>query len=628
MSFAILRVQKLDMAAAKAASGHMSRARPTPNADPARAGQNRVLLGSGDPFADVQRRIQDTGVRVCTSGQNRSVVALDVFLGASPEWFAQATAEQREAWCDASVQWLQGHFGADNVASVVLHADETTPHLTAMIVPVDDSLTKSGTASTRLNAKRWLDGKAKMSRMQDAYAVAVAEFGLARGVRGSKAQHETVASYYGRLNAALEDAQGVTLKSPVLPEPPGSLSTPGQRREYHVDVQQRMDYAVSKANEYMAQAAELVAAASVKTEAVERRVKAMERTAHAAAAETAALRDIPLEHVAKATGLEPRPSKGTGMWSSGIAITGSKWYDHRNQVGGGGAIDLAKHLRQSDFRDAKAWLRDTFGVDAAAAATVAKAQAEAKAEVADAVRTPYISPARDAAGIESVRKWLYRRGIDPSMFDLQIARGTIYASRMGSHVNAVFTRQDGARGAEIHGTGQTPFKGLAPRSDPAGSTVFSVRTGAGEPDRVVVVESGVKALAYAQMHADERALVVSTTGARSRLPWLKVQRERGRRIIVAYDADKPGDEAAEALIREHGGERRRPEGAKDWDDLLPKPRPGPSEEREGETLEQQNARFRKEWAEIEERKRLQDEARDLLNRVRASEEESRGPTPG
>lgn len=61
-------------------------------------------------------------------------------------------------------------------------------------------------------------------------------------------------------------------------------------------------------------------------------------------------------YVSKDTAFEPRKTKRTiSVFVSNDAdvreliITGEKWYDKREQIGGGGAIDLVMHLRQISF---------------------------------------------------------------------------------------------------------------------------------------------------------------------------------------------------------------------------------------------------------------------------------------
>ena len=76
---------------------------------------------------------------------------------------------------------------------VKIHRDETTPHLIAYVVPVDE-------ATGKLNAKKWLGGRAKMSQMQSDFADQVRDLGLERGIEGSKAKHTRIKEYYAKVN--------------------------------------------------------------------------------------------------------------------------------------------------------------------------------------------------------------------------------------------------------------------------------------------------------------------------------------------------------------------------------------------------------------------------------------------
>ena len=57
------------------------------------------------------------------------------------------------------------------MVAVSIHRDETTPHLIAYVVPLDE-------ATGKLNAKKWLGGRAKMSQMQSDFADQVRSLGL------------------------------------------------------------------------------------------------------------------------------------------------------------------------------------------------------------------------------------------------------------------------------------------------------------------------------------------------------------------------------------------------------------------------------------------------------------------
>lgn len=245
MAYAILRVKKLKSAGAISAVGqHNARERETLNADPAVA--NRVLIAgpsmgavsstAGEPgtsssihgpiavdaLSAVRARIEQSEARIRKNG----VLACEVFLGASPEYFrpeggpAGTWDERRLAeWAPASMRWLIDEWGRDNVVSAVLHLDETTPHIQAIVVPIDPD-------SGRMNAARWLDGRQALSGLQDRYAEAVSSLGLQRGVRGSAAAHTEIREWYGHLQQAV----------PRIPEPevqvPGVLLRERPREEF------------------------------------------------------------------------------------------------------------------------------------------------------------------------------------------------------------------------------------------------------------------------------------------------------------------------------------------------------------------------------------------------------------
>ena len=148
--------RKIKTAGALAASAnHMTRAVPTPNADPRRAQMNRVFIGSDDPAADAAALIPALDA-VDDAGKKRrrsnSVIAIEVLLTASPEWWADASAEQQQDWLDRSTAWLVQEYGRENIAHLRLHGDERTPHLTGYVVPLDPD-------TGHLNARRWIEAR-------------------------------------------------------------------------------------------------------------------------------------------------------------------------------------------------------------------------------------------------------------------------------------------------------------------------------------------------------------------------------------------------------------------------------------------------------------------------------------
>ena len=106
----------------------------------------------------------------------------------------------RDAYFNDALKWLRERHGGANVVYAGIHRDETTPHMYAYVVPLDE-------ATGRLNARKWLGGAAALSEMQTEFAQVVgARHGLERGIKGSRAKHERVKRHYGLVNQAADKA--------------------------------------------------------------------------------------------------------------------------------------------------------------------------------------------------------------------------------------------------------------------------------------------------------------------------------------------------------------------------------------------------------------------------------------
>lgn len=194
---AILRVGKVrGSGSVGSMAGHHNRSRQTLNAMPLKGLGPRFLIGSGNPGGDVRARYEATACKQRKNG----VTAVEVFLSATPEFFRPQeplkygtfSLNRVQAFCGKALPWAQGYFGKDNIVSAVLHLDEATPHLHLTVTPI---VFLNGKA--RQSARTWLNGKAALSKLQDSFAEAVAELGLRRGQRNSKAHHKEVSAWYG-----------------------------------------------------------------------------------------------------------------------------------------------------------------------------------------------------------------------------------------------------------------------------------------------------------------------------------------------------------------------------------------------------------------------------------------------
>lgn len=76
------------------------------------------------------------------------------------------------------------------------------------------------------------------------------------------------------------------------------------------------------------------------------------------------VREIPVTQILQSEGFKADRQGQSIMFKDdnhSINVTGQKWFDHRHGKGGYGAIDLAIHLNQTDFRQACVWLSDRHG---------------------------------------------------------------------------------------------------------------------------------------------------------------------------------------------------------------------------------------------------------------------------
>lgn len=115
--------------------------------------------------------------------RKNAVYGFEIVLGFTPKdgktWQDIINENRLEEWCEDNKKWLEEKFGKENLKHLVLHMDETNPHLHALIVPINEK--------GRLSAKSFINGPKDCSLIQTEYAQKVgAKYGLLRGVPKSK----------------------------------------------------------------------------------------------------------------------------------------------------------------------------------------------------------------------------------------------------------------------------------------------------------------------------------------------------------------------------------------------------------------------------------------------------------
>lgn len=160
--------------------------------------------------------------------KDNAVIALCFVCTSDEETMKKLEKEGKlDAWIKKNIEWFQREFGKENVVSAMLHMDETTPHLHITVVPITTAEAKERKEKPKFdengnpikkyetdkNGKIILDEKGRaivkkrsykkqkvsarlsakdicnplaMNRWQTEYAEAMKEFGMKRGVVGSK----------------------------------------------------------------------------------------------------------------------------------------------------------------------------------------------------------------------------------------------------------------------------------------------------------------------------------------------------------------------------------------------------------------------------------------------------------
>ncbi|WP_235018964.1 MobV family relaxase [Tolypothrix sp. NIES-4075] len=440
-ALAILRVEKLKTFGNVGGSeAHTARIQDTPNADPQKKETNIRLIGNPDDPA--LEELVKTKISKSTKHKPRkdAVLCSEIFLSASPEYFRPDDPTIAGEWdeqlmrdfTNASTKWLSENYG-DKCVRAELHLDEATPHIHAYIVPVNDK--------TKLLSHKAMfggngnEGKIKLSRLQDSYAIALAHLGIERGVKGSKATHTKVKKYYAAVNS-----------DPLLMELDRLTPQPGETAQQLFE-RIKADPQIQTINHQLAdrfriielekRASQKAIASEKLRQQLENRVAELESENFYWKQQADQLRDLPLEDVAWHLGLD-KADKGGNRWKGlggVINITDSKWYDFTASKGGGGAINLVMHVNSCNFRQALAWLHDRFDEEGMLRATRTYAQTIATKIVAEEPAPQFVQPFEDESKWQAVQNYLTKtRGLPENFIDALHSKGWIYADEQQNAV--------------------------------------------------------------------------------------------------------------------------------------------------------------------------------------------------
>lgn len=225
MGYVVLHIDKAPGNEA-AMTAHIARTHMPPNAVPELTYLNEELVefpeGVDDRTDAINYRLDHAGL-TRKIGTNQ-VRAIRIMLTGSHDDMKRIAAEGRiKEWCADNLAWLRKTYGEDNVVSVVLHLDESTPHIHAAVVPIvtgerrkvrekktDEpgkrKYRKKSVARPRLCADDVMT-RVNLKAYQDSYAAAMAKYGLQRGIDGSEARHVTTQEFYRNAIAQQQNLQ-------------------------------------------------------------------------------------------------------------------------------------------------------------------------------------------------------------------------------------------------------------------------------------------------------------------------------------------------------------------------------------------------------------------------------------
>jgi hypothetical protein len=266
------------------------------------------------------------------------------------------------------------------------------------------------------------------------------------------------------------------------------------------------------------------------------------------------LRAIPLETGLPLCGAQPdRDDKRKWHTSAGaLSVTGTKFMNWHGGVGGGGAIDLVMHLNHLDFKTAVDWLAHHFpGVLPPPVPPTPPSQLQL--------------PPPDPSQLGRVKEYLaQQRGITPTLLEPLLQSGTLYADTRANAVFLLLGKENLPVGAELRGTTQRLWRGLAPGSQ-KDLGCFSIPA-TPLPRNVILCESAIDAISCFALHPQHRCL--STAGARPNPRWLAPRLNQGCEVYCGFDADPAGDDMARAMIALHPTVHRLRPADHDWNDVL------------------------------------------------------------
>ena len=562
MAFAILRAAKKKGSISIYTSlRHNLRLKAVSNADPD-LGANNTYHGVSTT-AELREFIDARVATVKRKVRPDAVKVVEIVVAASPEF--TTSGGDIEGYLAEASEWLVNKFGGENIASITIHRDESTPHLHALVVPI----TKDG----RLSAKDTLGGREKLSALQSEFHEQVgASFGLSRGVPGSKATHQKLRDYYEKVNRPISLSP---FAPPVKPTPPTVVENLKQSDRYKREAEAEID----RLSKQVKNERSTVVALKTQVDALRDKDKGsatmrakytVERAKNKKLLDAATTaRGIPLSEVLESFGCIQKDNDPKN-WDTPVgrisvdelSSVGADdiFYNHDLKEGGGGAIDLVMHLGEFTFKEAMGYIASNLGGVAAAEAVALHEAKKTIKEAAAKPAAPYVVPTGDDTTWSHVFDYLTRlRKIPVKTVESFHRMGHLLSD---AYRNVVLVN-DNKDGHSLRGTlVGSRFKGSR------GTKGFFSPMGTDTAVPVFICEGAIDALSLRSAGVNATATNGSTDMDALHRHLLRYK-ARGCPIVAAFDNDAAGAKMTATVLSwgDVGASYAVPRG-KDWNDDL------------------------------------------------------------
>jgi hypothetical protein len=431
--------------------------------------------------------------------RKNGVLAMDFVLTASPEFFMQATNEQKKEWVLQSKKWLEKEFG--QCVQAVLHQDEKTLHIQGFIVPNNDWVPGS-----KISADRYFNPESLIAYQDSLFEhMQQAGFKLDRGLKGSTAVHTTNRQYQDSLNKAMA----------------GEVADDKQTLQTQVKaLSNELQITRNEAAVYKAQAAQ----ANYNNKINE-------------------LRSVDLQQLAIDLGAVKQREKNLYKFDGvDIYITPEKFNSFKNEDWfGGGAIDFLVKVAGYRTTEAINYLEQKYSTATAQQQTVVKAVNNAKNVLATVKSTP---PTPVSNNWQAVKQYLVNtRALSSTLVDSIASSGKAYADKFFN-----FVMLNDGTGATLRSSRGKVYKQSRGQRD---LTTISNTASNTSNNEVYITESVIDSLSCIELFNCKQAISTAGTNAELAIKAIKQVLASGLTPVLAYDSDDQGQSVVKDVLEQY-----------------------------------------------------------------------------